>query len=52
MGSLAIATKGQWVTGVSTDINATFVRPGGKLGETVFMDTRVTGIGERKSLPL
>jgi hypothetical protein len=34
------------MTGVSTDINATFVKPGGKLGDTMFMETRVTGIGE------
>lgn len=46
MGSLAISTHGQWMTGVSTDINASFVRPAGKLGEQVFMDCRVVGIGE------
>ncbi|KAG8817391.1 hypothetical protein FRC17_011249 [Serendipita sp. 399] len=45
MGSLAVATKGQWMTGVSTDINATFLKPGGKLGDTVFMECRVVGIG-------
>jgi hypothetical protein len=35
------------MAGVSTDINATFVKPGGKLGDTVFMETRVIGIGEQ-----
>jgi len=50
MGTLAVATKGQWMAGVSTDINATFVRPAGKLGDTVFMETRVTGIGEPPTL--
>ncbi|KAG8819917.1 hypothetical protein FRC17_010298 [Serendipita sp. 399] len=45
MGSLAVATKGQWMTGVSTDINAAFLKPGGKLGDTVFMECRVVGIG-------
>jgi acyl-coenzyme A thioesterase 13 len=45
MGSLAIATKGQWMTGVSTDISASFVKPGGKLGDKVLIEGRVVGIG-------
>ncbi|PVF99564.1 Thioesterase/thiol ester dehydrase-isomerase [Serendipita vermifera] len=45
MGSLVIATKGQWMTGVSTDIGATFVRPGGKLGESVTIEGKLTAIG-------
>jgi acyl-coenzyme A thioesterase 13 len=46
MGSLAIATKGQWMTGVSTDISASFVKPGGKLGDKVLIEGRVVGIGQ------
>ncbi|KAG8825484.1 hypothetical protein FRB91_011947 [Serendipita sp. 411] len=46
MGSLAVATKGQWMTGVSTDINASFVKPGGKLGDMIFMESRVVGFGK------
>lgn len=45
MGSLAVATRGQWMTGVSTDISASFIKPGGKLGEEVFMESKVVGIG-------
>jgi acyl-coenzyme A thioesterase PaaI-like protein len=45
MGSLVIATKGQCMTGVSTDIGATFVRPGGKLGESVTIEGKLTAIG-------
>lgn len=50
MGSLAVATKGQWMTGVSTDISSTFVKPGGRLGDTVFMESRIVGIGEFENL--
>jgi acyl-coenzyme A thioesterase 13 len=46
MGSLAISTKGQWMTGVSTDINATFVKPAGALDDSVFMETKVVGFGK------
>ena len=34
--------------GVSTDINASFVRPGGKLGDTIFMECNVIGIGTQR----
>ncbi|KIM19540.1 hypothetical protein M408DRAFT_205137 [Serendipita vermifera MAFF 305830] len=33
------------MTGVSTDINASFVRPAGKLDEQIRMETSVVGIG-------
>ena len=33
------------MTGVSTDISASFVKPGGKLGEEVFMESKVVGMG-------
>jgi len=37
LGSLAIASKGHFMTGVSTDIGTSFVRPAGEL------ETRSTG---------
>lgn len=49
MGSLALATKGQYMTGVSTDIGTSFVRPGGKPGDTLLMKSVLTGMG-RQSL--
>lgn len=45
MGSLAVAARGQWMTGVSTDISASFIKPGGTLGEEVFMESKVVGMG-------
>ena len=39
VGSLAVASNGWYNTGISTDIHATFVKPGGGDGDTV----RVTG---------
>ena len=45
MGSLALATKGQYMTGVSTDIGTSFVRPGGKPGDTLLMKSVLTGMG-------
>lgn len=50
MGSLALATKGQYMTGVSTDLAATFVRPAGKPGDILKMAATVTGMGERHTL--
>ncbi|KAJ0326931.1 hypothetical protein COL5a_006486 [Colletotrichum fioriniae] len=32
-GSLAVASKGRFMTGVSTDINVTYLNPGGKPGD-------------------
>lgn len=46
MGSLALATKGQYMTGVSTDLAATFVKPAGKPGDILNMAATVTGMGE------
>lgn len=45
MGSLAVATRGQWMTGVSTDVSASFIKPGGRLGDEVFMESKVVGMG-------
>ncbi|PFH54069.1 hypothetical protein AMATHDRAFT_136450 [Amanita thiersii Skay4041] len=46
MGSLAVATQGHWMTGVSTDIGTSFVRPAGKVGDVVHAKAVLTGIGK------
>ncbi|KAF7561624.1 hypothetical protein G7046_g2497 [Stylonectria norvegica] len=34
-GSLAVASTGRFATGVSTDLNVTYLSPGGKVGDTL-----------------
>ena len=34
-GSLAVASRGLYSTGVSTDLNVTYLNSGGKIGDTV-----------------
>ncbi|KAF2761124.1 putative PaaI_thioesterase family protein [Pseudovirgaria hyperparasitica] len=34
-GSLAVASKGLFSTGVSTDLNVTYIKSGGKIGDTI-----------------
>jgi len=34
-GSLAIASRGLYATGVSTDLNVTYLSSGGKIGDTI-----------------
>ncbi|ROW01308.1 hypothetical protein VMCG_05932 [Cytospora schulzeri] len=34
-GSLAVASMGLWATGVSTDLNVSYLSSGGKAGETI-----------------
>ncbi|KAL4402625.1 fatty acyl-CoA hydrolase [Malassezia pachydermatis] len=46
VGSLAVASRGWFNTGISTDINATFVKPGGKLGDTVRVTGEIIGMGK------
>lgn len=46
LGSLAVATKGQYLTGVSVDIGTSFVKPGGKAGDVLSAKAVVTGIGK------
>ena len=46
LGSLAVASKGHWLTGVSTDIGTSFVRPAGKVGDVLHARAVLTGIGE------
>ncbi|PHZ17233.1 esterase [Rhizopus microsporus ATCC 52813] len=44
-GSLAIASKGLYATGVSTDINISYIS-GAKLGETITLKARVDKLGK------
>ncbi|KAJ7366888.1 HotDog domain-containing protein [Mycena albidolilacea] len=46
MGSLAVATKGQFMTGVSTDIGTSFVRPAGRAGDTLHVKAELIGMGK------
>ncbi|PKI84415.1 hypothetical protein MVES_001701 [Malassezia vespertilionis] len=46
VGSLAVASMGWHNTGVSTDISATFVKPAGREGDTVFATGTVVGMGK------
>ncbi|KAK7469265.1 hypothetical protein VKT23_003750 [Stygiomarasmius scandens] len=46
LGSLAVASKGFWMTGVSTDIGTSFVKPAGRPGDILYMKTFLVGIGK------
>lgn len=46
IGSLAVATKGQYMTGVSTDLGASFVRPAGTTGDVLTATAVVTAMGK------
>lgn len=46
LGSLAIASKGHFMTGVSTDIGTSFVKPAGIVGDTLYGIAVVTTIGK------
>jgi acyl-coenzyme A thioesterase 13 len=45
VGSLAVATKGNFMTGVSVNIGTSFVKPGGRIGDTLHAKGTVTGLG-------
>ena len=45
VGSLAIATKGFFMTGVSTDIGTSFIRPAGRVGDVLYAKAVVTSMG-------
>ena len=45
LGSLAVATKGQYMTGVSVDIGASFIKPAGKVHDVFTAEAVVDGIG-------
>ncbi|KAI3607635.1 thioesterase superfamily protein [Moniliophthora roreri] len=46
MGSLTVASKGQYMTGVSTDIGTSFVRPAGRVGDILHAKAVLTGMGK------
>lgn len=46
LGSLAVATKGQYMTGVSVDIGTSFLKPAGRTGDTLNARASVTGLGD------
>jgi acyl-coenzyme A thioesterase 13 len=45
LGSLAVASHGQYMTGVSTDISTSFVKPAGKPGDELKMTATLTAMG-------
>lgn len=45
LGSLAVATKGQYMTGVSVDIGTSFVKPAGCVGDELTAKATLTGMG-------
>jgi acyl-coenzyme A thioesterase 13 len=46
LGSLAVATKGHFMTGVSTDIGTSFIKPAGRVGDTLYAKAVVTAMGK------
>ena len=46
LGPLAVATKGQYMTGVSVDIGTSFLKPAGRVGEELTAKAVVTALGE------
>ncbi|KAJ4482076.1 HotDog domain-containing protein [Lentinula aciculospora] len=46
LGSLAVASKGYWMTGVSTDIGTSFVRPAGRPGDVLHVKAVLTTLGK------
>ncbi|KAH9947574.1 Thioesterase/thiol ester dehydrase-isomerase [Amylocystis lapponica] len=46
LGSLAVATKGQFMTGVSVDIGTSFVKPAGRIGDELIGKAAIIGIGK------
>ena len=51
LGSLAVATKGQYMTGVSVDIGTSFIKPAGKVHDVFTAEAVVDGIGTSTSPP-
>ncbi|KAF8547293.1 thioesterase thiol ester dehydrase-isomerase [Imleria badia] len=46
LGSLAVASKGQYMTGVSTDVSTSFVRPAGRAGDVLNATASITALGK------
>lgn len=45
LGSLAVASEGQYMTGVSTDVSTSFVRPAGRVGDVLNATATITALG-------
>ena len=45
-GSLAVASRGLFTTGVSTDLNVTYLSSGGKIGDTIRAEVACDKIGK------
>lgn len=45
-GSLAVASKGLFATGVSTDLNVTYINSGGKIGDTIRAEANCDKFGK------
>lgn len=45
LGSLAVASRGHFMTGVSTDIGTSFIKPAGRVGDTLYGKAVVTAMG-------
>jgi hypothetical protein len=52
LGSLAVASQGQYMTGVSTDISTSFVKPAGKPGDELKITATLTAMGTCRSSSL
>ncbi|EIW81433.1 thioesterase thiol ester dehydrase-isomerase [Coniophora puteana RWD-64-598 SS2] len=46
LGSLAVASRGHYMTGVSTDIGASFIKPAGRGGDVLHARAIVTAMGK------
>lgn len=46
LGSLAVASRGHFMTGVSTDIGTSFIKPAGRVGDTLYGKAVVTAMGK------
>ncbi|KAF9489394.1 thioesterase thiol ester dehydrase-isomerase [Pleurotus eryngii] len=46
LGSLAVASKGHFMTGVSTDIQSSFVKPAGRPGDVLHMKASLIAMGK------
>ena len=46
LGSLAVASKGHFMTGVSTDIGTSFIKPAGGVGDRLYGKAMVTAMGK------
>ena len=45
LGSLAVASKGHYMTGVSTDVSTSFIRPAGRVGDVLSATATITALG-------